>query len=114
MANKRNADRKNTLFNSKVYDVASGNLIGFTIDVSATGMRLLTDKSLPEGHILDLRIELPKPVMGHESIILRAEVRWCTQDINPDYRAIGFSLVKPPEELINVLEHIQQSLCFEH
>ena len=114
MSNKRHADRKNTLFNSKVYDVESGNLIGFTIDVSATGMRLLADRCLPEGHILDLRIELPKPVMGHDSIVLRSEVRWCTQDINPDYRAIGLSLVSPSEDIINVLEHIQQSLCFEH
>lgn len=111
---KRNAERKNTLFHSKVYDAKSDELIGFTVDVSTTGLRLLAHKCLAEGHMIELRLELPKPVMGQESINLNCEVRWCTQDINPDYRAIGLSLVSPPEDLTQILEHIQQSLCFEH
>jgi len=113
MDNRRTAERRHTIYHSKVYDDNTGDLIGYIVDVSAKGVRLVIEKSVESGEIYDLRVELPKNLHGHDVVYMKAEVRWCRQDVNPDYLAAGLDIISAPEETHVALASLQATLCFE-
>ena len=114
MANNRVANRTNTLFHSKMFDAQSGDLLGYTVDVSDTGIRLMADSALEPGQVLETRLELPQEILGRDSINMKLEVRWCREDTNPDYMAIGLEFVETSRELYAVIKSIQDVFCFGH
>jgi c-di-GMP-binding flagellar brake protein YcgR len=114
MKNKRQIARQNSLYHSKVVEVKTGRLIGRTVDISDTGMRLVSDSKPESDGILDLRLELPKPVNGKQVIEFKAAVRWVNEDTNPDYHAVGIELIDPSEDVCTILQILQQNLCFVH
>jgi hypothetical protein len=113
MPDNRLSERKHTLYYSRVFDVATDTRIGFTIDISDSGMRMLTEAPLTLGHVLDLHVELPREIRGIASVELRCEVKWCQRDINPDYHAVGLNLIETDEALATVLDDMQHAYCFD-
>lgn len=114
MVNNRVANRANTLFHSKIFIAQSDDLLGYTVDVSDTGIRLMAENALEPGQIIEARMELSEEVQGGDSINMKLEVRWCRQDTNPDYVAIGLEFVETSRELYAVIKRIQNAFCFEH
>jgi PilZ domain len=114
MTNQRMAQRKNTVYHTEVVDSRSGKVLGYTVDISDTGMRIFGPESSDPGQVLELRLNLPGKIRGRESIEMQAKVQWCRPDVNPEFFAIGLEIIKPPEELTGILGDLQQKLCFEH
>jgi hypothetical protein len=112
MSDARSSRRHHSLFHSRVVEATSGRLIGRTVDISDTGMRLIAESCPGPDQILDLRLELPKPVAGHDVVEFRGVVRWCHEDINTDYEAVGIELIDPSAEVRNIMQHLQHMLCF--
>jgi hypothetical protein len=111
---RRHAERQHTLYHSKVYEAGTRELIGHTVDISATGLRLVAPEERPIGEVLDIECELPKDLYGHDVIELRAIVRWCKRDVNPEYAALGLELIDVPREIASILRTIQLRYCFDH
>lgn len=100
MAEKRKLKRRELLYNLKVLDNETGELIGYAVDINAQGLRFSSSQDYEPGRRLELSIELPHEILGKRSVKLTAEVKWCSPDINPELRAAGvhFSSVSPGEE----------------
>jgi len=114
MDNRRTATRKHTVFHSKVFEAQSGEIVGYMVDVSTLGIRVMAPESMEPGQTLVLKLELPRALFGKETLSVEALVRWCRPDINPEYWAIGFELVEPTDESSVILGALQGTLCFEH
>lgn len=112
MNNQRTIDRHHSYYHSPVVDIESGNVVGFTVDMSDTGLCLISESGKKVGTVYHLRLDLPKPVNCKEFIEFKAIVRWCRKDTNPDYKAIGLELVEPPEDILTIMQALQQTLCF--
>jgi hypothetical protein len=74
---------------------------------------MLSIHSFTPGEALDLRVELPHEIRRIVSIKLRAVVKWCQGDVNPDFMDIGLDLIDTPEDLAIVLADIQRLYCFD-
>lgn len=112
MKNKRNIDRHNSWYHSRVVDLNTGRLIGRTVDISDTGMRLVSEAPPEADGVLDLRLELPKTIYGKKSIEFKAMVRWVREDTNQDFHALGIELIDPAPETIATMQVLRDTLCF--
>ena len=100
MAEKRNLKRRELLYNLKVLDDETGELIGYAVDINTQGLRFSSSQDFKPGQRLELSIELPHEILGMRSVKLTGEVKWCGPDINPELRAAGvyFSSVSSDNE----------------
>lgn len=113
MDNRRTADRRHTVYHSQVTDVATGDLIGYMVDVSSTGIRLMAPAAVETGRVLDLQVDLPRPLLGKETMTFSVVVRWCGPCVNPDYMALGLEVLAPSDQQTAILNTLQGSLCFD-
>ena len=100
MAEKRNLKRRELLYNLRVQDDETGELIGYAVDINAQGLRFTSSQDFKPGQRLELSLDLPHEILGKRSVKLIGEVKWCSPDINPELRAAGvhFSSVTPDNE----------------
>ena len=91
-----------------VYDRVSGDFIGYLIDLSSEGMKILSKRTVPAGEILKLRIELPEEIKGSDELLVEARNVWCDKDNRPEFNRLGFSFTSTfpyHTEIINLLFH---------
>jgi hypothetical protein len=100
MAEKRNLKRRELLYNLKVLDDETGELIGYAVDISAQGLKFSSSQDFEPGRRLELSLELPHEILGKRSVKLIGNVKWCSPDINPELRAAGvrFSSISSDDE----------------
>ena len=70
-------------------NVESSIVICRSVDLSNTGVQVLLDEAIPEGHILRLCLD----TRGREPIFVVAEVVWQLQDEDSEEQFVGFRLV---------------------
>jgi hypothetical protein len=67
----------------EVYDFSTGAYLGNLVDVSEGGLRVLTDDPMNPGDTHELRLRLPKEILGSNEIIVKTECRWCNECSSP-------------------------------
>ena len=93
MLNKRKSPRVTLLDRLEVYDAQSNELLGIMVDISTEGFKMHTKNQMEQGEECLLSIVLP---VGNSArkIVFKAEVRWCSKDINQNLYAAGCYLVQ--------------------
>lgn len=89
-----------------VFDRSSGDFIGYLIDLSSEGMKVLSKRTVPEGEVMKLRIELPEEIKGSDELLVEARNVWCEKDAKPEFNRLGFSFATTfpyHAEIINLL-----------
>jgi c-di-GMP-binding flagellar brake protein YcgR len=76
-----------------VYNRANNDFIGYLVDLSSEGMMILSKKTLTEGEVMKLRIELPEEIKGSDELMVEARNVWCEKDSNPEFHRLGFSFM---------------------
>ncbi|MBZ0092291.1 MAG: PilZ domain-containing protein [Sulfuricellaceae bacterium] len=89
----RKFKRRHLIFYLRVFDAASGDLVGSLVDITPEGVMLVNDKPLPLDTHYHLRMVLPADVFGKHELSFEAKTMWCRNDINPDFFDIGFEFV---------------------
>jgi len=90
----RRRRRRHLFYYLKVFDGATGRLLGHLVDVTQDGLMLLASQPLPTDSAYRLRLELPQELDGQHELLLDARAVWCRRDVNPDYYGVGFELVR--------------------
>jgi tryptophanyl-tRNA synthetase len=95
MANeKRKVERRDFTYYMKVTDAATGNLIGYLVDISTGGFKLDSEKAVPVGRDFRLHLELSGDIANKSSLIFSARSIWCQPDaIDPTAFKVGFQIV---------------------
>jgi tryptophanyl-tRNA synthetase len=95
MANeKRKVERRDFTYYMKVTDAATGNLIGYLVDISTGGFKLDSEKAVPVGRDFRLHLELSGEIANKSSLIFSARSIWCQPDpIDPTAFKVGFQIV---------------------
>jgi tryptophanyl-tRNA synthetase len=95
MANEqRKVERRDFTYYMKVTDAATGNLIGYLVDISTGGFKLDSEKSVPVGKDFRLHLELTGDIANKSSLIFSARSIWCQPDpIDPTAFKVGFQII---------------------
>ena len=89
----------------KVTENDSAEHIGFMIDISEEGFKLLSEKEIPMGTELVCKVHLPDELEGARDLTFKARSCWVGKDVNPDYFASGYHIdeMEPSGETVIAL-----------
>jgi hypothetical protein len=99
MKEKRKSIRVNLLNHPEVYDAHSNQILGNMVDINLGGFKIITNNQMDQGKEYLLSIVLPEGSSGGENVVVKADVRWCSKDINPKF-ASGCHFIQPDGETI--------------
>ena len=66
--------------------------LGYMIDVSKEGFKLLSEDHTPTGSELACTVHLPEDLKGCEELSFTARSCWSGKDVNPNYYASGYHI----------------------
>jgi len=69
--------RRKACFALLVYDLHSGLPMGQILDMSARGMKMMTEDPVAVNRVYYCRVPLDKKIKGREEVFFDAECRWC-------------------------------------
>ncbi len=102
MRERRKSLRRNTPHRVNVLSAADGHVVGRLVDITTSGMMVVTATRMLPGRSVSLRIPLPTMVNGRTEIDVTAKSIWSRPDSNPRYHRIGlvFEDLGPEEAYI--------------
>jgi c-di-GMP-binding flagellar brake protein YcgR len=111
---KRLHQRKKLYYYLEVQDLNSNTTIGRLVDIHVAGLLLITPSPLETEQRLNLHILIDQDLLepGQESLVVQAVVRWCKQDINPDYYVAGLQFLQINPEQEKVIESLVRTIGF--
>ena len=87
-----------------VYDRATETAIGHVVNMTTEGMLLLSDNPISTDRVLQLRISLPEPVMGRDSLEFGAESLWESPAMDENNYWTGLQIIDISESDTGILE----------
>jgi len=74
-----------------VRNLVDGNTLGFLIDLSPTGMKVMSEKPIEIEKYYRLGIEVQSENAAPRELAVEAKAMWSGRDINPDFIDTGFA-----------------------
>jgi len=90
----------------KVYDRITDKSLGYMIDISSEGMKILSRIFIHENTAYKIRVELPEEVKGSDQLLVDVRSVWCERDPESERYRAGFAFVSTfphHEEIIQLL-----------
>lgn len=113
MKERRTLDRKYLMVYSRVFDRATGRILGYLSDLSPKGAMIISDDPIGENAKLSLRFDLPDPpLFSTDHLNLEARVAWCKPDIDPSFYNIGFEFLEINEQEKMIIEEMIEAYEF--
>jgi hypothetical protein len=104
---RRRLARRNLSHYLPVEDMSTGQVIGHLVDVSPVGLRLDSKIPVTPDHSFHLRLVLPEPIAGEESLECTAVAKWCRSDpIRPSLYNAGFEITDMVPEDFEIYKRI--------
>lgn len=111
---RRIQQRRHIVYYLKVYDLDSGELVGRLVDVTVTGIHVISETPLEPGVELTLVLYLPDEILRRETVIMPSRLLWCRPDVNPDYWGMGFEFLGIGSADATILESLIQEYAFDN
>ena len=89
-SDRREADRYQLAFNLEPVDAATGEPLGWLIDISPEGMMVASDAGRKVEGRCRMRLDLPAPYDGYQAIEVEATAAWSRPSMNPRFHRTGF------------------------
>jgi len=112
-AERRASERYQFAFSLEPVDVATGESLGWLVDISAEGMMLASESARNVEGRYRMRLDLPAEYDGYDAIEIEATAAWSKPAMNPRFHRTGFRelqlLSGPPGALERLIEdyHLQ-------
>ncbi len=112
MNNKRNLKRRHLFYYLRVFNRATGEVLGHLVDMTTQGINLISEKPIETDTIFQLQIELPEEVAEQGKVSFDAESVKCVRDINPDFFSTGFKIVNIDQDNTQILQFLISDFGF--
>lgn len=113
MYKKRRLKRRHLFFYLQVSDVKTKKLVGYIVDISPQGLRVVSEEVCKAGLVYDLRMKIPDKTGQIKEINFKAKCVWAGLDANSDFYANGFELKNLSNDDVNSIEEIITEYGFE-
>lgn len=90
----------------RVYDRITDKALGYMVDISSEGMKILSRLYIQENTTYRIRVELPEEVKGSDQLLVDVRSVWCERDPESERYLAGFAFVSTfphHEEIIRLL-----------
>jgi c-di-GMP-binding flagellar brake protein YcgR len=95
MAERRKAERRSISYYMRIVDSGANQMIGHLSDITLQGLKMDSQKTLPENEKYRLRINTTADVADKDYIEFVARSRWCQPDpLQTGLYEIGFEIIK--------------------
>lgn len=98
MVNKRKYERFQISFFLRILDKDTDEAMGHVVDISVSGMRVLTDRPVSQDRDYTLAIDLTKDINFEQEVIFTAKCVWIEQDLSSGAYNCGFQLQNVTEK----------------
>jgi hypothetical protein len=112
MQDKRKLKRRHLIYYLRVFDRNNDNLIGHLADIYSEGIMLVSERSVEPNTVFQLKMNLPKEILGREQMNFDAESLWFRKDINPNFYLIGFRFLKVTRNHFALIEELLDDFGF--
>jgi len=92
-----------------VYDLDSNLPLGQVLDMSAKGMKLMSEEPVNVHHIYYCRLQLNKEVKNRKEVFFDAECRWCRLSDETAWYNSGYLLRFPSKEDAEIVEELTRT-----
>ncbi len=115
MNERRKNQRQHLLYYGRIYDERMHEQLGYLIDITETGMMMLSERSFEVDKMQSVRIEVTDDLSTDKSYLtLKVKSIWCKPDINPENFNVGFEILQPTEEERQIIKRIVKSYGFRN
>lgn len=87
----RQLKRRHLIYYLEVFDQETGKLLGHLVDLTVKGMKLISKEEIAPGRAFSLRMIMPEEYCPEREVHFTGTSTWCSQDVNPDFFATGFT-----------------------
>ncbi|MFC1837720.1 PilZ domain-containing protein [Thermodesulfobacteriota bacterium] len=95
-------------FYLQVSEKGSSKHLGYMIDVSNEGFKLLSEEPISIGSEVLCVLHLPEAFNDRQDISFMTSCCWCRKDVNPDYYVSGYQIddLEPDgQSIISIIMH---------
>ena len=112
MSDKRRLKRWHLIYYLRVFECNSDQLLGHIVDLTTEGLMLISEKRIPLGQELDVRMEIPAEDGTKRNLTMKTHSVWSDLDVNRSFYDTGFELVEPSAETIAQIQGLIDELHF--
>jgi len=109
---KRVIKRRHLRYYLQVYNRKTGKPIGYIVNMSSEGMRLVSHIPLLTHSVFQFRIKLPREIEGDKNIDFDALSCWCRPDVSPNHYDTGFKVVNAPRSMVDLVDGLTGYFSF--
>jgi hypothetical protein len=106
--------RRKASFPLLVYDLHSNLPMGQILDMSAKGMKLMTEEEMIVGRVYYCRIPFDKKIKKSREVFFDAECRWCRLSEETGWYNSGYFLRYPSAQNAIIVEELIRIWMAEH
>lgn len=102
----RRVERAHLIYFLRVFDAASGELLGQMVDLTTDGLMVIGEHPVAARRKYTLRMDLPRniPMGGH--LTVEALCKWCRRDPGGDFYSMGFRITELPPDTHRVVDQL--------
>lgn len=113
MKNTRSIKRRHLFFYLQVTDVKTGKLLGYVVDITSAGLKIVSEDPVELNQIAELKMNLPDEIGNKKELFFTAKSKWSGKDVNSDFFAVGFEIMDFDENSIEIIEEMINEYGFE-
>lgn len=112
MVEKRKAKRRHIIYYLRVFDRKTDRLVGQLVDITTSGMKLVSENSIEPDTHYQLRMVLPEEIEKKKEITFEVRSLWCKPDVNPNFYSSGFEFEDISTEDIQIVKNLIYDFSF--
>jgi hypothetical protein len=112
MRDKRNLKRRHLIYYLHIQERASGNLIGYLVDISTEGIMIMSEHPIEVGTVLELKIMLESEMSAKQYLYFDVKTLRSEKSINGSTYDVGCKLLNLSPEDFREIEMIIDELGF--
>jgi hypothetical protein len=97
-----------------VYDLQTKMPIGQVIDMSAKGMKIMSEYPIKTNRVYYCSIPLEKKIKGHQEVVFDAECRWCRRNEETSWYNSGYIIRFPSQKDASIIQTIIRNWMTNH
>lgn len=90
----------------RLFDEATGAMLGHVADISAGGMMVVSEHPIADATVFKLWMDVPAGDQHHKQIYLEAQSVWSRRDSDPDFYNAGFRLIDPSPAAVSAIREL--------
>jgi len=108
----RSLKRRHLVYYLEVYDDDANELLGHLVDLTTSGLKLVSKQRIPTNRTYHLRMMLPAEYFSQKDLYFEAQSMWSSNDINPDFYDTGFAAPKLDPKTQEIIHDLVSQISF--